>query len=862
MKKNQKEQAIIALAKLSNEELIQKLDTTPVGLDNEIAQIRLRAYGKNKINAEKPKSVFQIIAKSFLDPFVLVLFLLMIVSFVTKDIESAVVMALMIIVSVSISFVQEFKAQKSSQALKEMIENTTSVIRDGQVVEIPMDEVVPGDIINIATGDMIPADAILIQSRDLYINQSSLTGESVPVAKNIDYQDHSEQAIFDQPNLIFMGSDVISGNAKAVIVHTGQETLFGDIAKKSTVSRGETTFSKGLVGVSRVLIRLIAILFPIVFLLNGFLKQDWSSAFFFAIAVVVGLTPEMLPMIVTSNLAKGANRLAKEKVIVKEMSAIQNLGAMDVLCTDKTGTITEDRVVLVEHVDVNGERDNKVLEYAFLNSYYQTGWRNLMDEAVISYFKANPTNPSVFEHKTIDEIPFDFSRRRMSLIIDEGESHLMITKGAIEEVIQVSTHILENKQQKVLDSKSKENLLELSQSLNTKGMRVLAVAIKNANSDINEYSPKDECQMTIVGLVGFLDPAKESAKGAIKNLHEHGVAVKVLTGDNAIVAAKVCEDVGISAEKHLLGKQIEEMTDQELAEACEEYQLFAKCTPLQKSRIIQVLKQKGHTVGFMGDGINDAPALRMADVGISVDTAADITKDASSIILLEKSLMVLVTGVLEGRAVFENMMKYIKLTLSSNFGNVFSILVASAFLPFLPMVSMQLLLQNVIYDIAQLAMPWDNVDEEAIQKPVRWDLKELWNFTWRIGPISSIFDILTFLVLWFVVGANTMQTQSIFQAGWFAVGLVTQIAVVHVVRTNKRPFMESRASFPVTLFSVMGIFIGFLVLLSPIHTFVDFGSLPLKFWPWYIILVLGYLITVQLVRKYLMPNKKDIKSSK
>lgn len=856
MKKNQKELAMIELAKLSSAELLQKLDTTPSGLENEIAQVRLRDYGKNKINAEKPKTVSQIIAKSFLEPFVLVLFLLMVVSFVTQDIESGIVMALMITVSVSISFVQEYKAQKSSQALKEMIENTTSVIRDGQALELPMDEVVPGDIISIATGDMIPADAILIQSRDLYINQSSLTGESIPVAKNIDQEDYSKQAIFDQPKLIFMGSDVISGNAKAVIVHTGQETLFGGIAKKSTVSRGETTFSKGLVGVSKVLIRLIAILFPIVFFLNGFLKQDWNSAFFFAIAVVVGLTPEMLPMIVTSNLAKGANRLAKEKVIVKEMSAIQNLGAMDVLCTDKTGTITEDHVVLVEHVDINGKRDNKVLEYAFLNSYYQTGWRNLMDEAVISYFKTNSTSPDAFEHKTIDEIPFDFSRRRMSLIIDEGESHLMITKGAMEEVIQASTHILENNQEKVLDSERKANLLKLSQDLNAKGMRVLAVAIKNANPNVNEYSPKDECQMTIVGLVGFLDPAKESAKEAIQNLHEHEVAVKVLTGDNAIVAAKVCEEVGIPAEKYLLGQEIEEMSDQELAVASEECHLFAKCTPTQKSRIIQVLKQKGHTVGFMGDGINDAPALRMADVGISVDTAADITKDASSIILLEKSLMVLVTGVLEGRVVFENMMKYIKLTLSSNFGNVFSILIASAFLPFLPMVSMQILLQNVIYDIAQLAMPWDNVDEEAIQKPVQWDLKELWDFTWRIGPVSSIFDILTFLVLWFVIGANTMQTQSIFQAGWFAIGLVTQTTVVHVIRTNKRPIIESHASLPVILLSTMGVVLGLFIILSPLHTYVDFGTLPLSYWPWFIILVLGYLITVQLVRKHLMPSKK------
>lgn len=448
----------------------------------------------------------------------------------------------------------------------------------------------------------------------------------------------------------------------------------------------------------------------------------------------------------------------------------------------------------------------------------------------------------------------------MSLIVDDKDSHLMITKGAIEEVIQVSATVLEKGTVQPLDKVREENFLRLSESLNAKGMRVLAVAIKKTATSLTEYKPADESQMTIVGLVGFLDPAKESAGKAIQNLHQHGVAVKVLTGDNPIVAAKVCEEVGIVADHYLLGTDIEKLSDEELGRACETINLFAKCTPMQKSRIIQVLKEKGHTVGFMGDGINDAPALRMADVGISVDTAADITKDASSIILLEKSLLVLVTGVLEGRKVFENMMKYIKLTLSSNFGNVFSILIASVFLPFLPMVSMQLLLQNVIYDITQLALPWDNVDEEAIQFPVKWDLKELWNFTWRIGPISSIFDILTFLVLWFVIGANTIQEQAIFQAGWFAVGVVTQIAVVHIVRTNQIPFIQSRASTPVVMTSVIGILLGLGVVLTPFHTYVDFGQLPNKFWLWYIILVVGYLLTIQLVKKYLLPSSKSGRS--
>ncbi|MEQ9809877.1 magnesium-translocating P-type ATPase [Streptococcus jiangjianxini] len=846
-----KEQAIRQLAQLSSHQLLEELKTELEGLNHEQAELRLEQFGPNKINAEKPRTVWQILGKCFADPFVLVLSLLMIVSFVTRDIESAVVMLLMIIVSVSISFVQEYKAQQSSQALKQMIENTATVTRSGQKVEIPMEDIVPGDIITLTTGDMIPADAILIQSRDLFINQSSLTGESVPVEKRHEFDSDASSAIFDQSNLIFMGSDVISGSGLAVISYTGEATLFGDIAKKATNQRRKNTFSKGLRDVSKLLIRIIAILFPLVFLLNGFFKHDWSNAFFFAIAVAVGLTPEMLLMIVTSNLAKGANRLAKEKVIVKESEAIQNLGAMDVLCTDKTGTITEDRVVLVEHLGADGQSNDQVIEYAFLNSYYQTGWRNLMDVAVIDYFEKHFATPHAYQHKIIDEIPFDFSRRRMSLIVDHNTHHLMITKGSIEEVIEVATHVHINGSRQALTKARQEHFLELSETLNAKGMRVLAVAARDLADHGLEYSVSDEKDMTILGLIGFLDPAKPSAAEAIENLHEYGVNVKVLTGDNPIVAAKVCEDVGIRSDKYLLGTDIDQLSDHDLKEIIDQIQLFAKCTPNQKSRLIRLLQEKGHTVGFVGDGINDAPALRTADVGISVDTAADITKDASSIILLEKSLMVLVTGVLEGRIVFENMMKYIKLTLSSNFGNVFSILIASIFLPFLPMLSMQILLQNLIYDLSQLTLPWDNVDKSAIEKPTNWNLTELWTFTWKIGPVSSIFDILTFLVLWYVIGANSLATQGIFQAGWFAVGLATQIGVVHIVRTNKIPFLQSRASTLVLITSLLGILLGFVILLSPLHTYVDFAEIPGAFWFWFIFLVFGYLITIQLLKKRL-----------
>lgn len=843
------------LSQNSQNELFNLFDSSAKGLSSLEAKNRIEYYGYNKINSQKPLSILQILTKSICDTFILVMLALMAVSFLTNDLESGLVMLVMVTISITISFVQEYKSQKASIALKELIENTSTVYRDNVEKEVLMDEVVPGDVIKLATGDMIPADAVLINAKDLFINQSSLTGEAIPIEKVSESVNQEKTVVFDYQNLVFMGSDVISGSGKALILKTGQETLFGDIAKKASAQRNETSFSKGLNGVSKILLRLVSILFPLVFLLNGILKGDWLNAFLFAIAVAVGLTPEMLPMIVTSNLAKGANLLAKEKVIVKELAAIQILGGMDVLCTDKTGTITEDRVVLIEYLDCLGQSSTQVLEYAFLNSYYQTGWKNLMDVAVIEFYQKNQdkkSKPEVYQHHIIDEIPFDFSRRCMSLVLDEGSKHLMITKGAIEEMIAISSSIKIGDKTIALDSKQKNELIEMSELLNQKGMRVLAVAIKHIDDGKIHYSSQDETEMTLMGLIGFLDPAKASAKGAIEELHNMGIKVKVLTGDNPIVAAKVCQEVGINHEKYLLGSDLEELSQEELKQRIQEIDLFAKCTPNQKSEIINLLKESHHTVGFMGDGINDAPALRMADIGISVDTAADITKDASSIILLEKSLYVLGLGVIEGRRVFENMMKYIKITLSANFGNVFSILVASIFLPFLPMLSMQLLIQNLIYDLSQLTIPWDNVDEEAIKKPVKWDVNNLWHFTLKIGPISSIFDIISFLVLWYLVKANTVAQQSIFQAGWFIIGICTQVLVVHVIRTKKKPFIESCASIQLILSSLFAILISLFIVISPYHTIFDFGQLPLFYWPLFIIILFSYLGLVQVIKHYFL----------
>ncbi len=719
LKKLSKDQELKLLAKLTERELLMEMRTSFQGLSEEDAAERLAEYGPNKVDAQKPTPAWLMILGAFKDPFVLVLALLMVISFVTGDIEAVIVMGIMILASVMITFVQEYRSQKASLALKELIENTCSVTRDGITREIPMDEVVPGDIVTLATGDMIPADAILIWTKDLFINQSSLTGESMPVEKFVDagIKESDEQiSALDMQDLVFMGTDVLSGQGKAIILKTGQSTFFGDIAKNATTKRGKTTFEDGLTKVSKLLLRMVMVLFPIVLLINGLTKGDWGEALFFAIAVAVGLTPEMLPMIVTSNLAKGAISLSKEKVIVKELPSIQNLGAMDVLCTDKTGTITEDRVVLVQHLNPFGVEDKQVLDMTYLNSYYQTGWKNLMDIAVLNYYEEEGLAAPFNDVTKIDEIPFDFSRRRLTVVVNADGHQLMVTKGAAEEMEQVCKYVEVDGKVMELTPQLRKQLRQVNLRLNKQGMRVLTVAVKrDAHADA-VYSVEDEQDMIMIGFMGFLDPAKETAKTAIASLHGHGINVKVLTGDNAIVAQKVCRDVGIDADEYLLG----------------------------------TIQAAGHTVGFMGDGINDAPALRTADVGISVDTAADITKDASSIILLEKSLNVLDKGVIEGRKVFTNMMKYIKMTLSSNFGNVFSILVASAFLPFLPMLSIQLLVQNLVYDMAQLTIPWDNVDKEELEKPVKWQVGGLLKFTVGIGPVSSIFDILTFFMMWHV----------------------------------------------------------------------------------------------------------------
>ncbi|ALV22930.1 MAG: magnesium-translocating P-type ATPase [Carnobacterium sp.] len=858
--KKSKNNQLKELGYLTEEAVLKQLDTGESGLSKSEAEKRLEEFGLNEVAAQKPVPWYLLLLQAFKDPFIYVLALLLVVSAATKDFEASIVMGLMILFSAGLHFIQEYRSQKASLALKELIETTCAVTREGVTKEIPIDEVVPGDIVNLSTGDLIPADARLIWTKDLFVNQSSLTGESMPIEKFVQIEGEKEDphvTALDLHNLAFMGTDVLSGQGKVVVLKTGEDTFFGDIATQSSKSRGETSFDRGVKNVSKLLINFMLVMVPIVFLINGISKGDWGEAFFFSIAVAVGLTPEMLPMIITSNLAKGAITMSKKKVIVKELNAIQNLGAMDVLCTDKTGTITEDKVVLVRHVNPIGEESNRVLELAYMNSNYQTGWKNVMDHAVIEYFSENREEAELEKVEKIDEIPFDFSRRRLTVAVKTGDQQIMITKGAVEEMLKVCQYVELNGEVVPLTPELQKTMEEVSIKMNKEGMRALGVAYKLNVHDSAVYSIKDEADMVLVGFMGFLDPPKQSSITAIKSLHEHGVNVKVLTGDNEIVAQKICKEVGIEVNRVILGTELETMDDNELMDATEEVNLFAKLNPTQKARIIELLQQKGHTVGFMGDGINDAPALRTADVGISVDTAADITKEASSIILLEKSLTVLEDGVLEGRTVFGNMMKYIKMTISSNFGNVFSVLVASAFLPFLPMLSIQLLVQNLIYDIAQLTIPWDKMDEEDLMKPAKWGTSDLLKFTFSIGPISSIFDILTFVLMWFVFQANTVQDAALFHSGWFVIGLITQTVVVHVIRTKKIPFIQSRASLSVTLSTLAVVVAAVLIPGSKFGTFFDFVALPTTYWKWMILIVLAYIVLTQVVKDiYIKINKQ------
>lgn len=837
--------------------LLELLATSVDGLSDEIAEERLLEGGKNVVGTDGLSAWYVQLLHCFLNPFNFVLTALALISWATGDMESVVMMAMMVAISVGIKFFQEYRSGIKAEELKNMVRTSVTVNRvdeggNPRKLDIDMQNLVVGDIIHLSAGDIIPADVRVLAAKDLFISQAMLTGESLPVEKFAEVAAASTGGM-DLQTIGFMGTNVVSGSGLAVVFSTGKNTYFGSLARTITGERPQTSFDKGVNHVTWLMIKFIMVMAPLVLFINGFSKGDWTQSLLFAISIAVGLTPEMLPMIVTSNLAKGAITMAKRKVVVKRLNAIQNFGAMDVLCTDKTGTLTQDRIILHDHLDIEGSSSREVLDYAWLNSYHQTGLRNLLDSAVIEEAgKEYPDGVHISElqkWQKIDEIPFDFQRRRMSVIVSEPTGgHVLICKGAVEELLSVSNAYEHGGKILPLDEAAKTRFRKLANELNEDGFRVLIVSHKRISASQTVYDKRDEADLTIKGFLTFLDPPKETARVALAALKEYGVDVKVLTGDNAVVTRKICSDVGLEVKGSVDGVQIDSLTDGELYEVVERNTIFAKLSPMQKSRIITALKAAGHTVGFLGDGINDAPALRESDVGISVDTAADIAKESADIILLEKSLLVLEEGVVEGRKVFGNIVKYLKMALSSNFGNMFSVLGASILLPFLPMLPVQILIQNLLYDISQIATPFDRVDEDYLRKPRKWEAIELRRFMLFIGPISSIFDYATFALMWFIFSANSPSEQALFHSGWFVSGLLTQTLIVHMIRTEHVPFIGSRASNFLLISTAVVMIVGIILPYTSIGAAAQLVPLPASYFGYLAAILLGYCLSVTAIK--------------
>ena len=876
------------------QETLGYLNTTLCGLEPGKVEENRSEYGSNKVTREKKKTLPQRLAGAFINPFTAILFCLALVSSFTdmifphfslfgcvpKDFDclTVVIILTMVFLSGTLRFVQESRSGNAAEKLLAMITTTCTVTRKGQeMAEIPLDEVVVGDIVHLSAGDMLPADVRILDAKDLFVSQASLTGESEPIEK-IPMVNETRDAITDYTNIAFMGSNVISGSASAVVVTVGDHTLFGSMASEVAHEAVETSFSKGVNAVSWVLIRFMLVMVPLVFVANGITKGDWLSAFLFGISIAVGLTPEMLPMIVTTCLAKGAVSMSKKQTIVKNLNSIQNFGAIDILCTDKTGTLTQDKVVLEYHLNVNGEDDLRVLRHAYLNSYFQTGYKNLMDVAIIQKTEEeeadDPQLVDLSEHYVkVDEIPFDFARRRLTTVVQNRDGKTqMVTKGAVEEMLSICSFAECDGKVRPMTKELKSRILATVDDLNEKGFRVLAIAQKSNPSPAGAFGVTDECDMVLMGYLAFLDPPKESTADAIKALKAHGVTTKILTGDNDKVTRTICKQVGLKVRNMLLGSDLENMSDQELAKAAETTDVFAKLTPDQKARVVSVFRENGHTVGFMGDGINDASAMKSADIGISVDTAVDVAKESADIVLLEKDLMVLEEGIIEGRKTYANMIKYIKMTASSNFGNMFSVLVASALLPFLPMESLQLIFLNLIYDLSCTAIPWDNVDEEFISVPRKWDASSVGSFMMWIGPTSSVFDWMTYIFMYFVfcplfvsrgvlyndlashfAGADLVRMQTayvaMFQTGWFIESMWSQTLVIHMIRTPKLPFIQSHASAPLTLMTFTGIGVLTIIPFTTFGRMLGFVALPTAYFAYLIPCILLYMVLATSLKK-------------
>ena len=846
--------AVLDAAGKDGDELLRSLHTTPAGLTGADAEARAHTAGPNEVAQQKPRGGFIRLLIILRNPLVILLAALSSISFATGDARAGTVMACMVLLSVTLRFVQEARANTAAAKLKAMIHVTATVIRDGNAREVPLSDLVPGDMVKLSAGDMIPGDVRLLSTKDLFVSQGALTGESLPVEKFHDPDPQASSSPTELKNICFLGTSVQSGTATAVVVATGINTYLGSMAGSITEEAPPTSFDRGLSRFTWLMIQLMAVMVPLVFLINGFTKHDWKSAFFFAMAVAVGLTPEMLPMIVSVCLSKGAIAMSRRKVIVKRLNAIQNFGGMDVLCTDKTGTLTEDRVVLQRHCNVAGRETDEVLLDGYLISHFQTGLKNLLDTAILGSSDFHQ-QALIEKYKKLDEIPFDFTRRMMSVLVQDPEGHaILLTKGAPEEIFHQCSQFELDGKMSPMDPQLMKGLKDEYASLSNDGFRVLAVATKQLQGKLS-CSKEDECDLVLKGYVAFLDPPKRTAAAAIEALHKHGVGVKILTGDNDLISRKVCGDVGLLPDPMLLGDDVEKMSDAELADAAEKTTLFARLSPAHKQRIVRVLRGKGHVVGFMGDGINDAPALHAADIGISVDTAVDIAKESADLILLEKDLMVLDGGVIEGRKVFANIIKYIRMGASSNFGNMFSVLGASAFLPFIPMAPIQILTNNMLYDFSQVPIPTDAVDEELVQLPRPWNIGEIKRFILCVGPISSIFDYTTFFVMLYLFKCWDPSRAPLFQTGWFVESLMTQTLIIHIIRTNKIPFLQSRASLSLTLTTLAIMAFGAWLPYSPLASSLGLVHLPGLYWPILMLTLLAYAGLTQSVKVWLLRRK-------
>lgn len=851
--------------------VFETFHTSKKGLSEKQASIARERYGDNKISYGKKTPFILEVLKAYITPFTLVLIGLGLTSITTdvlmaapadRDYFGSAIIFTMVIISGTMTLIQSVRSNHAAEKLKSLVKVTATVRRKNQFLELPIEEIVCGDVVKLSAGDMIPADVRLTVTKDLFVSQSALTGESYPVEKREESQIEAQDSETSYENMVFMGSNVISGSAEGVVIATGNRTLFGDVAKSLSTKPDLTNFELGIKKTSFIFIKFMAIMAPTVIVINGLTKGDWMEAFLFGLSVAVGLTPEMLPMIVTTNLVKGASRMAKKGTVIKNINSIQNFGAVDVLCTDKTGTLTQDKIILEYHLDCDGKEDSRVLRHAYLNSYYQTGLKNLMDVAIIDAAK-NELDTTKINYQKVDEIPFDFDRRRMSVVVADNDGKTqMITKGAIEEMLRISSFVDFKGKVIPLTEKAKQEVLEKVKELNSDGLRVLGVAQKTNPSVVGEFSVSDESEMVLIGYLAFLDPPKETTKQALETLKKHGVGVKVLTGDNALVTKSVCKQVGLESEELVTGEQIANLNEVQLADIVEKYNVFVKLNPQQKQRITHALKKNGHTVGFLGDGINDAPAMKAADVGISVDTAVDIAKESADVILLEKDLMVLERGIVSGRETFGNIMKYIKATASSNFGNMFSVLIASTFLPFLPMLPLQLLFLNMIYDISCISIPWDHMDKEYLDEPKSWISANIGKFMLWIGPTSSVFDITTYLLMYFVIcpamlggsyhtlsPAQQVTFIAIFHAGWFVESLWTQTMVLHALRTPKVPFLQSRASFSMIAITTLGIAVGTIVPFTNFGRNLGMLPLPGNYWLWLFVTMVLYLALVTVVKR-------------